>query len=353
MLARIAIVTAPGIGKIAIEELVFKKIPYADAITLPLKTQEVTLFNIKNEHIKNLFSLRTVEDIFIILFEGVDIKKKKDLIRLIQNNLKDNILSKLTYLPAKKKKTTTNFWVFVKQDNDRFVHRGDISDIISNYISKYFKKWIKREPADVELWAFYAKQKVTLGIRLTKISFRQRKYKEIERSGSLRPTLASALILLSNPKPDDYFIDPMCGVGTILIERSFWGPTTFIGGGDIDERAVEIAKDNTKSINTHIMIDCWDSTIFSALKDHHGKVNKIVTNIPFGKKFGEKKELKLLYTKALNCWYKVLSTEGEIFLLTSQNKIIESVLKEIAMNYKKIHSFSVQGIYSTVYKIIK
>ena len=351
MLLRVAIVTAPGIGKIALKELNYKKISYTQAITLPLKTQETILLTIKKEYIKKLYTLRTVDDIFLVLYEGINVKNNKDLSHLIVNNLKEKILSVLIYLPQKRKKRTTNFWIFVKQDIDRSVYRRNISNIIGNYILNNFKKWRQREPADIELWSFYSNQKVTLGLRLTDITFRQRKYKVDERSGSLRPTLASALVLLSDPNPNDYFMDPMCGVGTIPIERSFWGPAKFIGGGDIDSHAIKMAKKNVESLNKPIILNCWDSTKPSMLKAHNGNVTKLVSNLPFGKKFCDKKNLKFLYSKAINCWSNLLATEGEMLLLTSQNKIIEAALREIGINFNKMLTFSVQGIYSTVYNI--
>ena len=348
----LALIAAPGIGSIVLAECALKRIPYSRSAILPLKTQDLVILQIDEAFLTRVFKLRTAEDIFAVIYSGVKVERPTDLRRLTPASLKEDILACLKYLPRRrKKKRTTNFWVFVKQDVDRSIHRKHISGKIGDYVSGAFRNWVPREPADVELWAFYSEQRVTLGLRLTDISFRQRRYRTAERPGSLRPTLASALIVLSNPSPDDYFLDPMCGVGTIPIERALWGQADFVGGGDIDTRAIGIAKENAASARCNIELNSWDGTDINVLGRHIGKVSRIVTNLPFGKKFGADADLHSLYLAAVSCWGKTLSSDGSMLLLTSQRKTMERALKEIGLSWQIARSFSVQGIRSAAYSV--
>ena len=148
MYLRIALVTAKGVGNISIMELKLKNIPYSKVVTCMLKTQEVTFVSVEYKYVNTLFLLRTVEDIFVVLYEEISVLNNNDIKNLISKNLKSRIISNLKYIQSKRKrKKTTNFWVFVKQDRDRLVHRKNIATTITNYISENFKLWKEREPS--------------------------------------------------------------------------------------------------------------------------------------------------------------------------------------------------------------
>src|SRR5262245_17421300 len=62
-----------------------------------------------------------------------------------------------------------------------------------------------------------------LALRLSDEQMRHRDYKLEHLPASLRPSAAAALVWLTRPAPDDVFLDPMCGAGTILVERAHAG----------------------------------------------------------------------------------------------------------------------------------
>lgn len=352
-MARIALVTAPGVSELSLEEISARKVKYSNKTFLPLKTQEVVLVDIDDADVGELRTLRTADDIFYILQEDVVVERNRDLNRLIPPAFKSKLLSALSFLPEKKAKSGTNYWVFVKQDKDQLVYRRDIASTIGEHLAQSFRRWEAREPADVELWVFYVRNRATVGLRLTDIKFRQRSYKEEERPGSLRPTLAASLVLLSNPKDSDYFLDPMCGVGTILIERALWRPAVFVGGGDRDEAAIELAGWNLGKIKREISIKQWDATAWEDIAEHEGKVTRLVCNLPFGKKFGAEDNLAALYKRALSQWEKLLAPYGSMTLLTSQGRILEEKAERTGLSCKKMRSLVVQGITTGVYQLHK
>ena len=168
----------------------------------------------------------------------------------------------------------------------------------------------------------------------------------------LRETLAAAMVLLSRYRGRDPFCDPFCGSGTIPIEaaliaknrapglnRSFsaqrwqWLDSTLwlraadeamdgeyhgsydIWGGDIDPRAVDIARSNAEKAEVEdvVRFDVADAARFRRDEPY----GRIVTNPPYGERLEEKAALPKLYRElgerfaALDSWSMYLITAYE------------------------------------------
>ena len=158
----------------------------------------------------------------------------------------------------------------------------------------------------------------------------KRGYRAVGVEAPLRETLAEALVTLSRYRGRDPFCDPFCGSGTIPIEaaliaknrapgldrsfaaqkwknmdsqlwldaadeamdREFRG-TYDIWGGDIDPKAVELAKHNAELAGVE---DCIRFEVADAGKFHRdSEYGQLVTNPPYGERLLEKKEAEELY----------------------------------------------------------
>ena len=130
------------------------------------------------------------------------------------------------------------------------------------------------------------------GVRLSDETMRHRTYKVAQVEASLRPTVARALVMLSEPTDGDVFLDPMCGAGTILIERGMHGRYAQLLGGDIRPDAVAATRTNVGPRYKPIDIRQWDAR---DLPLDDGSVDRVVCNLPFGKKIGAPQALRPLY----------------------------------------------------------
>lgn len=158
----------------------------------------------------------------------------------------------------------------------------------------------------------------------------KRGYRAQNMGAPLKETLAAALVTLSRYRGKDPFCDPFCGSGTIPIEaaliaknrapgldrrfdaqhwaflpaeawmdaadeaqdREFHGQYD-IWGGDIDPRAVDIARDNARKAGVD---DCVRFEVADAAKFHRdSEYGQLVTNPPYGERLMEKKEAEALY----------------------------------------------------------
>ena len=168
----------------------------------------------------------------------------------------------------------------------------------------------------------------------------KRGYRAVGVEAPLRETLAAAMVILSRYRGRDPFCDPFCGSGTIPIEaaliaknrapgldRSFdaqkWGflesglwlqaadeamDKEFDGkydiwGGDIDPKAVRIARENAAKagVDDIVRFEVADMRDFRRQSEY----GQLVTNPPYGERLMEKQEAEELYRQLGKVWQQL------------------------------------------------
>ncbi|MFV0520607.1 MAG: class I SAM-dependent RNA methyltransferase [Lachnospirales bacterium] len=203
--------------------------------------------------------------------------------------------------------------------------------IVTKMQEKYNVDFFQKDGPLFKVQIAILKDMATITIDTSGSSLHKRGYRESQLSAPLKETLAHALIELSYWRKDRILLDPCCGSGTIPIEAAliakniapgikrkfvseYW---TFIDkelwtsarkearekenrdfvpeiyGYDIDEEAIEIAKENAIKAGVE---DCITFKVQS-MKDL--QVDKeygvVITNPPYGERIGEEKEVINLY----------------------------------------------------------
>lgn len=176
-------------------------------------------------------------------------------------------------------------------------------------------------------------------IKLTSAEFRYRGFKQFL-PGAIRPSIANCMIWLSKPDKNDVFLDPFCGSGTIVSERSFY-PNRKILGFDISDEAVDISR----NIAPHAVIRQGDARNLP-LKDK--QVDAIVSNPPWDVQVQiQTDDLLNLYDSFLKEARRVLKDTGRIYLLTDKLEI----LKEIGEEPEVITQLSLHGLHPSIVRI--
>jgi 23S rRNA G2445 N2-methylase RlmL len=163
-----------------------------------------------------------------------------------------------------------------------------------------------------------------LALRLSDEQMRHRDYKLEHLPASLRPSAAAALVWLTHPAPDDVFLDPMCGAGTILIERAHAGRYALLLGGDVREQALEVARSNIGTRYKPIELRQWDAR---ALPLEAASVTAAAVNLPFGKQLGSLKENRTLYPEVLRELERILRPSARLAALTGDRQGFEEALR--------------------------
>lgn len=233
----------------------------------------------------------------------------------------------------------------------------DIQSIVKKAVVESLKKsyledgLIKEDKEKYPIYVFIHKDKVTLTIDTSGTALHKRGYRERANKAPIRETLAAAIMELVPWRPGRILVDPMCGSGTILIEaamkainmapglnREFISETWRtidkkiwwdvrreayaamnediefkIYGYDIDEEALEIARENAEiaGVSDYIEFNPGDATEFTS----HEEYGFIVTNPPYGERLEDTDTVKMLY-KQLGYTFRKLKN-WSYYLITS------------------------------------
>jgi len=239
-------------------------------------------------------------------------------------------------------------------------------------------EWFPEDGPLMKIEVALLKDVVTLTIDTTGAGLHQRGYRALATGAPLKETLAAALVILARYYPDIALIDPFCGSGTIPIEaalmahnmapglkRSFASETwpwispaswkmareeaedlikpekpDYLVGTDIDEGALRIARHNAEAAGVAGSIHFQRQEIKDLTTSK--KYGKLVTNPPYGERFGEKDEVDQLYRelaqvkKSLDTW--------SFYILTSYPQL-EKVLGGRATKRRKLYNGNIETQY--------
>lgn len=185
-------------------------------------------------------------------------------------------------------------------------------------------RWqLVEEGADGEIWANLIGLDFICGLRLSEASMRHRDYKKAHIAASLRPSVAAAMVWLTEPQPMDVFLDPFCGAGTLLIERGSCARHKLLLGGDLDPAALAAAAENIGPRHKPCHLLRWDARHLP-LAAH--SVDVIATNPPFGQKIGSHEENVELYQRFFAEAERVLVPQGRMTLLSGEMALVEEIL---------------------------
>src|SRR5712692_11836954 len=173
--------------------------------------------------------------------------------------------------------------------------RVDAGNAVSDALRRILPRGMSHvaDDADVEFWLWLSGGEALVGLRLSDATMRHRGYKREHVPASLRPTVAAAMGWLARPTQEDIVLDPLCGAGTLIIERALLGPLAQAIGGDLRKEAVTIARRNALAAGVRAEWHVWDAR---ALPLEAASVTRIITNLPFGKQIGTEETNADLYT---------------------------------------------------------
>lgn len=180
------------------------------------------------------------------------------------------------------------------------------------------------EHPDIDIWVEVRGDRAVVGVRLSSDEM-SRRSRVAHGVASLKPTVAHAMCLLSGPAPNEVFLDPMCGAGTILVERESALPGASIVGADRDLRPLESASANLRAAAADARLLQADAR---GLPLADASVDKIVCNLPWGRRIGSHRANRRLYPAFLAEALRVLKPNGTMVLLTVERRLMEGLLAE-------------------------
>ena len=138
-------------------------------------------------------------------------------------------------------------------------------------------------------------------------------------------TVVAGLLRLAKCSPDDVLLDPCGGVGTVPIVDALVRPG---GRGitvELDNAASDLARANVadRDLQDRVEVRAGDAT---DLRLASGTVDRVVTDLPFGKRIGSNSHNIELYPQVLREIERVLTPRGRCVLLTDDKRVFKDAL---------------------------
>ncbi|MEM1557442.1 MAG: THUMP domain-containing protein [Thermoproteota archaeon] len=221
-------------------------------------------------------------------------------------------------------------------------------------LEKYGKK-VDLENFDVNIVCDVVGSKCYVGVQLTREPLHKRFERPFNHPAAIKAPLAYGMLKIAEMKNGNVMLDPFCGGGTILIEAAqVWDGRITILGSDINSRFLEGAKMNIKAagVEEYVSLKIADARRLDEFYDF--KVDKIVTNPPYGVRLGRERNLKELYLEFLNSASKIMKPDGRIVIINLKATAFRSVVFK-TKKFKLVHERVVEtgGLYPHIFVLEK
>lgn len=203
--------------------------------------------------------------------------------------------------------------------------------VVEKLKEKYNCDWFDETGAEYKIQVGLLKDVATLSIDTSGSGLHMRGYRENALDAPLKESIAAAMVSLSYWRKDRLLLDPFCGSGTIPIEAALIARNIAPGlsrkfasegwdiigseiwkderaaayrdinydcqphiiGSDIDEKAIEIARENAEKAGVDDCITFEARPLEEVtLPEDYGV---LITNPPYGERIGELKEVEDMY----------------------------------------------------------
>ena len=274
---------------------------------------------------QDLLGLGTTEDVFALVARGPVPTAREGLDQagaLVAESplFEDAVGAHRRARPKRIKRITYRIVAQRRGGQQRYV-RQEMRRALQQAVAWRFPRWKHMaEQALLEVWGLETKGELICGVRLSDETMRHRTYKVAQVEASLRPTVARALVMLSEPADGDVFLDPYVrGWNYPHRAGAVHGRYAQLLGGDIRPDAVAATRTNVGPRYKPIDIRQWDAR---DLPLDDGSVDRVVCNLPFGKKIGEPQALRPLYEGFASEVARVLKAGGVAVCLTSERNLL-------------------------------
>jgi 23S rRNA G2445 N2-methylase RlmL len=242
-------------------------------------------------------------------------------------------------------------------------------------LNRSFRWPVDLKQFDIHATIYVLDAHVYVSIALTTYSLHNRNLINFGKS-SLRSTICYGILRLAELEPGQIVCDPLCGSGALLLEACVEWPFCLYFASDRDPKALvkvidnrmltpdhvpsEIIEQGRRLVNVHLenlpFLNRIDIAQLDAtnLPFANGSIDRFVSDLPFGKRFGSKTINSTLYPKLLFEMARCARIgSGRAILLTKDLKNMINCMNnaQIRTYWTKgaAHSVNVGGLFATVY----
>jgi len=302
---------AQGLEGTACREL---KERVADAAILD-QGRGAVLFSAAEAETPALLSLHSIDDLFaqVVVVDDLD-PRRSPLAALIKAIRAAPEIEPAMALRRRGRGSHVTFRVMSQVEGQQPYRRVDAQRAAEDALGHRFGWTLIAEGAPHLQFALWITDGAArLGLRLTEPGFTRRRWKVGHIPASLPPSVAYGLLRAAGPRGGETLLDPFCGAP----------PPGALLGADTSLTAREAAAANAAEAGVAVQLHDWDAT---ALPLEAATVDCIVTNPPYGQRYGRPADLPPLYAGFLAEAARVLRPGGRCVVLTSERLLMERLL---------------------------
>lgn len=179
-----------------------------------------------------------------------------------------------------------------------------------------------------------------------------RRHGRLERlPASTTPLLAAALVRLARIPPGGTLLDPFCGAGTNLLLADAMTDVGLMLGSDVRADALQRAAANATTRTVPLVLVRADA---ARQPWASASVDRVVANLPFGKRVGSHEANRTLYPAFLRELDRVLRGEGRAVLLTEDKRLLlDTVQRTRGLRVVAERTFGSGGAHPTAYVVAR
>lgn len=302
------------------------------------------LFFSSEQPLETLMSLRSVDNLYVFI-RKFSIGPHKIHLHDLEKEMEAVDLTEAVSSELLESEGVT-FAVNSSRSGHQTYSRFDMSDAAGRGLLKQLPQWKigTAEEHQLEFRLDLSGEQALFSYRLTPSAFRFRGNQRLFSQAALRPSVAHALVWHSRPKPDEIFVDPFCGSGTIIAERAAY-PFGHIIGGDISAEAAEVARGNAPKLD-RLIVRQWDAR---ELPLDASSVDVVVSNLPFGEQILQADEIYDLYLKLMKQFKRVMKPGSHAVLMTDKVRELQRAADKFGIEHFIEFEVSLKGLHPSIF----
>jgi hypothetical protein len=162
-------------------------------------------------------------------------------------------------------------------------------------------------------------------VRLTPKPLSTRPWRMRSVQGAVNACIAASMVRLLTPSAEDVFGNPMCGSGTIVIERALAGPAARIVAADVDAEMTAITREHTEAAGVDDRVEVTlDDALASSFPE--ATFDRLAAVLPYGFRIGSHGENVSAYPAMLSEAARISAPGARFALLTQELKLLEETI---------------------------
>lgn len=302
--------------------------------------------------VRSLLSLRSVENVHAYVGEFAGLSPERESLELIEQQVRQMSLDEAValYEQALGLPPQPSFRVTATRRGTHDFNSQEVSAAAGAGVVARYGWRVDLTGHHLEVMVDVRGERCLVGLRLSPETM-SRRSREEHTHASLKSTVAYCMIRMLGAGRDDVFCDPMCGAGTVLVERAAYGPAGRLVGGDRDGRMLAKARVNLQAGGAAGHLLRWDARKLPLLRD---SVDRVVCNLPWGRRVGSHRANRHLYPGFVRSLAAVLKWSGKAALLTLEKRLLTRLVNRHPwLELTDIVPISLGGLKPSIYVVTK